>query len=80
MRDRIAKARAWFAMKRKAAWKAVKPVLLHPLSYVLGLGVLGAASIVTGVFLYQGPAAAFICAGVFMILGARYVSKGMTNG
>lgn len=61
-------------------WPEIKSILLHPLSYVLFLGSVGAGMIVAGVALHLGTASALVATGVFMILGARYVSKGMTNG
>ena len=80
MKAGMAKVSEWLSKNRSAFWRFSKPILLHPLSYVLFLGFFGSALIVTGVALYFGLAAAFVAAGGFMILGARYVSKGMRNG
>lgn len=63
-------------MKEKLAAIAV-----NPMTYVLGFAFAGATSVVAGVGILAGAGSAFIAAGVFLLLAAGYITRGMTpNG
>lgn len=56
---------------------ALRRVLLHPLTYVLGMSVYGSAGIVAGVALVAGTGWALITGGVLLIAGAGFITRGM---
>lgn len=59
----------------------LKALAVSPLSYIVGFGVCGAASIVSGVAVMAGAGWALVAAGAFLIAGAAYITKGLTpNG
>lgn len=57
--------------------KTLAAIAAHPLTYVVGFAVAGAASIVAGVAIVCGPGLALIVAGGFMIGGSGFISRGM---
>jgi len=59
----------------------LKALAIHPLTYIVGFGVGGAASIVSGVAVMAGAGWALVAAGAFLIAGAAYITKGLApNG
>jgi hypothetical protein len=66
------------ASLRALASRAIA-VALNPLSWVVGLGACGAASIVAGVAVIAGTGCALLAAGVFLLAGAAFISRGMTH-
>lgn len=54
---------------------------VNPMTYVLGFALAGATSVVAGVGILAGVGSAFVAAGVFLLLAAGYITRGMTpNG
>ena len=53
---------------------------VNPLTYVVAFGVGGAALIVAGIALIGGTAWALVSAGAFLIAGAAFITRGMSNG
>lgn len=57
----------------------LRRIALHPLTYVLGCGVVGVALVVTGVAILAGSGYALVVAGVALIAAARFISRGMST-
>ena len=51
-----------------------------PMVYVIGMSGVGAGLIISGVALMFGAGPAFVAAGLFLMGGAAFITKGMRNG
>jgi len=52
-----------------------------PLTYLIAFSLLGAVSMVSGVAVLAGGGWALVCAGLFLLAAAGYITRGMTpNG
>lgn len=62
-------------------WRArIVSVAKNPLTYVVGFGVLGATLIVVGVAILANAGWSMVTAGAFLLAGAAFITRGMTNG
>lgn len=73
VKARFSKAAKWLAPR-------VAALAANPMTYVLGFGIGGAALIVAGVAVLAGAGWSLIAAGAFLLGGATFVTRGMTNG
>lgn len=73
LKARFTAAAKWLATRMSA-------MAVNPLAYVVGFGVAGAGSIVAGVAVLSGTGWALVAAGVFMLAGAAFITRGMSNG
>lgn len=49
----------------------------HPMTYVLGFALAGAASVTAGVFVVAGAGWAMMAAGAFLLVASWYITQGL---
>lgn len=73
LKGKITTAAKWLAPRLAA-------VAVNPLAYVVGFGIAGAALVVSGVGVLAGVGWSLVAAGAFLIAGAAFITRGMSNG
>lgn len=58
---------------------AIRAFIASPYTYVIGFALIGAVSITAGIEALFGMGYALLSAGVFLLLAAAFISKGL-NG
>lgn len=59
--------------------KSLRGISSDPMFYVIWMSCVGAGLIISGVALMLGAGPAFVVAGLFLMGGAAFITRGMTG-